>query len=234
MRYRGRIGLAVMAVAMGALVLGSSLASASTAGLTAVHNGPVKHSSTVAGCGGKVAVYYAVGWYNNSSAYGCTLKGIDWMGNALPRNGWALPIYEVVCYISACNSIITITDQGWVGDFYALWVTDNSTLLKDWAKVGSTPEVKTGSPLTAPTYNAHWTGKGTKYSSMSFVVYDPKGVTEYFAVQDVLMGLMGGSLDSPCGVTTPTLLSGGCTATGISVSAGWSPAGYSIDFAAYP
>jgi hypothetical protein len=130
--------------------------------------------------------------------------------------------------------LITISDVGYVGDYYGLWVTDSSSLTSDWAKVGTTPQVKTGSELTASGYNSHWTGTGTKYSEKSFVVYDPGGIAEYFAVVDSLMTAMGSSLNAACGTTTATLLSSGCTATGISVSSGWSPASFDIDFSAYP
>lgn len=238
MRAGTKFGMAILALAVGVLMVASGPAAASTARVLPTGNdGAVSslsiHASTPTGCGGFNFVYYSVGWYNNTTYWGCTLHAKDWLGNNLPTNGWGLSFYGVFCS-TACNSRITISDYGYAGDFYTLYVTDNASMTSDWAKVGSTPQVQTSSQLVAPGYDSHWTGSGTTYSSRSFVVYAPAGVEEYFGVVDSLMAVMSHRLDAPCGVTTATLLSSGCSATGISVGTGWSPAGFDIDFQEYP
>src|SRR5271155_629507 len=205
MRSGSRIGLAILTVGIGLLMLASNSAAAANVGGSG-HSTAAPTARAVAGCGGVNFVFYAVGWYNNSTYWGCTLHAHDWEGNSLPSHGWGLSIYEVYCP-SACNSLITISDIGYVGDYYTLYVTDSSGLTSGWGEVGATPQVKTSSELNAASYNSHWTGTGTKLSSASFVVYDPAGVTEYFAVVDTLMTKMAHSLDGPCGVSTATLLS---------------------------
>ena len=232
MKSGSRIGLAILTVGIGLLMLASNSAAAANVGGSS-HSAATTTGRAVPGCGGVNFVYYAVGWYNNTTYWGCTLHAKDWQGHSLPSHGWGLSIYEVYCS-TPCNSRITVSDIGYVGDYYTLYVTDSSALTTGWGEVGATPQVKTSSELNASSYNSHWTGTGTKSSSASFVVYDPGGVAEYFAVVDSLMGKMTHSLDGPCGVSATTLLSSGCTATGIYVSGAWSPAGFDIDFAAYP
>lgn len=230
MNYRRAITTGVLVCAIGLMVLSSS---ASGAAATVTTNASAKvHASSVAYCNSIQFAYYGT-TYSNSSYWGCQLKATDWAGTALPLNGWALGIYEVYCY-SACNSAIWINDSGWYGDYYSLWVTTNSSLTTGWGEVGTTPQVATGSELVAPTYNGHWSGKGTKYSEGMFVVYDPAYTIEYFAIHDNLQSKMTASLDHPCGVSASKLLSAGCSKTGITVSAGWAPAGFTVAFGGYP
>lgn len=172
-------------------------------------------------------IYFYVGTYDaNDSEWACTIHATDTLGKSLPVNGWANTIFEVSCVSPACNAKITITDAGFYGNHYSLWVTDDSAFATDWAKVGSTPQVYTSGALVAPSYNKYWTGTGSKYSSGTFYVYDPKYVALFFAVHDDLMNQMTKALDEPCNVSPATLFSSGCSVSGISVSGGWSPASF--------
>jgi len=230
----GKIGVGLGAVAMCLLMVLSSSAAASSASAVHSHNGPaMKKANVVAGCNYVNFVTLYSAWsYNNTTTYGCTMSATDWQGASMTHHGWG-PIYEVYC-IGSCDIKVTIKDQGYVGDYYGLWVTTDSTFATSWGQIGATPQVKTGAQLTAPSYNAKWTGTGTTLSKASFNVYFPSGVAEYLRIYDALWGGMGAQLDGPCGVTASTLLSSGCTATGISVSSGWSPAGYSVTWVAAP
>jgi hypothetical protein len=226
MRKLGGAIIGLIAVSIAVMMLGSGSAAAASASGLGARNGPVYSTTAGASCSYVTFVYYATSTYDgNASEYGCTLHATDVEGNNLPVHDWSNTIFEVYC-IPACQSAITIADYGYAGDYYSLWVTDDSTLATDWALVGTTPQVTTSSELNASAYNSHWTGTGSKYSTKTFYVYDPSGVAEYFAINDGLMGKMTQKLDGPCGVKAATLLSSGCSVSGIYVAGGWSPAGF--------
>ena len=123
---------------------------------------------------------------------------------------------------------ITITDCCYEGDFYQLWSTTDPTGLTGWTLVATTDQVNTGSELAAPTYDPSWTGTGTQYSSTTFNI--PMSGTVLFAVRDAIFDKMVSLLGPSC--SGALVVTDGCTATGISVSGGWSPAGFDISFAA--
>ena len=228
MRIGSRIAIGMAAVVVAGLMLGgTALASAHpVTGVPLARNSAGPAVASGAKCNYLTFIYYATATYNgNETSWQCTLHATDVLGHALTVNGWSNTIFEVFCY-AACNSKITISDYGYAGDYYSLWVTDDSTLATDWGEVGVTPQVATSSELAASGYNSHWTGTGSTYSQKTFIVYDPGGVHEYFAVHDNLMNAVTKALDGPCGVTAATLLASGCTATGISMSTGWNPAGF--------
>jgi hypothetical protein len=228
---RGAI-VGLVAVSIGILVLASGAATAATAvPLSPKNAAPL---ATGAGCNYVTFVYFAQEFYNgNESVWACAIHATNVLGKKLPVHGWSNTIFEVSC-APACQSKITIADYGYAGDDYSLWVTDDSSLATDWAMVGTTPQVDTSSALTAPGYNSHWTGTGSTYSQKTFYVYDPDGIAEFFAIHDNLMGAMTTALDGPCGVSAATLLSSGCSASGISVGAGWSPAGFGTSWTNSP
>jgi len=122
---------------------------------------------------------------------------------------------------------IGITDCCYEGDFYSLWMTTDITGLTGWTLVGTTDQVDTGSQLAAPTFDPYWTGTGTAYSSTTFNV--PVAGTVLFAVRDDIFDSMVTLLGPSC--SGAAVVTAGCSATGISVAGGWSPAGYGITFA---
>jgi len=124
---------------------------------------------------------------------------------------------------------ITVTDCCDVGDYYQLWESSNAVFTAP-TLVGTTPQVHTDSSIVAPSYNPLWDGKGSTYSAATFIVTVPSGTT-YFAVRDSIQDAMGVLLDAPCSETTLSLVSLGCTATGISVLPDFLLAGFSITFA---
>jgi hypothetical protein len=234
MGYKGKIGLGLGAFAMCLLMVASGSAAAVQINATHAHNAPAVKAASVTGCGGLTFVTVYSAWsFNNTTDYGCSMVAKDWQGNGMNAHGWSLPIWEVYCS-APCALAVTITDQGWVGDNYALWTTTDSTFKTGWGLIGTTPEVKTGSALVAPSYNSKWTGTGTKYSSATFDVYFPAGIAQYLRVYDALFGQIGQKLDTACGVNTTALLASGCSATGISVSGGWSPAAFGITWKVAP
>ena len=123
---------------------------------------------------------------------------------------------------------ITITDCCYEGDYYQLWSTTDSTGLTGWTLIATTDQVDTGSELAASTFDSYWTGTGTQYSSTTFNI--PMSGTVLFAVRDVLFDQMVSLLGPSC--SGALVVTDGCTATGISASGGWSPAGFGITFAA--
>jgi hypothetical protein len=128
---------------------------------------------------------------------------------------------------------ITITDNGYIADYYQLWEdTDPGFSSPAPTLVGTTPQVHTDSNLKAPFYDSLWDGTGTTYSSETFTLSVGSGTT-YFVLVDPLFDAMGSALDGPCGVSTAVLLSSGCTVSGlhpIQVSTGFSPGSYYITF----
>ncbi|HTT16048.1 MAG TPA: hypothetical protein VMH49_01640 [Thermoplasmata archaeon] len=175
-------------------------------------------------------------YYFDDAEVSTTMVGTTAAGDQLPNDSWAQNVYAVPGPVEV---FVEVTDCCLVGDYYELWETTDSSLHTGWSLVGTTPEVPTGSALVAPGYDPHWSGTGSVYSSASFAVAIPSGVTEYFAVRDALFDEVGGVLDGPCAETTVELNTIGCTAAGISVGSGWSPAGFAIAFSgprvpAYP
>ena len=233
MGYRSGLAVGLVAVAIGLMMFGSSSAIAAEPHIGVTGNG-AQPFATASGpsCTGTTFMTYG-STYTNESVWGCTMKATDVYGKNLPRHGWTDTIFEVLCS-PACDAKITISDAGFVGDYYSLWATDDSTFATDWGMIGETPQVATSSELVASAYNSHWTGAGTKYSSKSFIVYVPQGIFEYFAINDVLMTKMTQKLDSPCGVSATTLLSTGCSVSGIYASSAWSPAGFDVSINGAP
>ena len=140
-------------------------------------------------------------------------------------NSWGSTIFSVT-YTGTVA--ITITDCCYEGDYYALYSTTDPTGLTGWTLVGTTDQVDTGSELAAPTYDPFWTGTGSAYSSTTFNI--PQTGTVLYVVRDVIFNTMVTLLGSSCGGSD--VVYDGCSATGISVSSGWSPAGFDISFAA--
>lgn len=138
---------------------------------------------------------------------------------------WGYTIFSVT-YTGTV--VITIADCCYEGDYYALYSTTDTTGLTGWTLVGTTDQVMTGSELAAPTYDSYWTGTGTAFSSTAFNI--PVSGTTLFAVRDVLFDTMVTLLGSSC--SGAAVVTGGCSGTGISISSGWSPAGFGISFAA--
>ena len=150
------------------------------------------------------------------------LSGCSGLGSA--TSSWGETIFSVTATTTVS---ITITDCCYEGDYYALYATTDPTGLTGWTLVGTTDQVDTGSELVAPTFDAAWTGTGTQYSSTTFDI--PQSGTVLYAVRDVLFDTMVTLLGSSCGGAS--VVTGGCSATGISASPSWSPAGYEISFA---
>jgi len=143
---------------------------------------------------------------------------------ASPNTSWSDDIYQV----TASGVItITITDCCYIADYYSLWMTTDPTGLTGWTLVGTTPEVHTDSNLVAPSFNPLWDGTGTSNSAGSFAV-SVSGTT-LFAVRDELFDPLVAALASSCGGAA-NLLSNGCSAPGISMSPGFSPAGVILTF----
>jgi len=140
-------------------------------------------------------------------------------------NSWSATIFSIT-YTGTVS--ITITDCCYEGDYYSLWMTTDPSGLTGWTPVGTTDQVFTGPELVAPTYDPYWTGTGTQYSSTTFNI--PQSGTVLYAVRDELLNAMVNLLGSSCGGSD--VVYDGCSATGISASGGWSPAGYAIAFAA--
>ena len=120
---------------------------------------------------------------------------------------------------------ICLTDVGYVGDYFWIYASFDGY---PWYLAGSTGQVATGSELTASSYNAHWTGTGTTFSTGCVTVTLGPYQYVYFGIVDALLLHMAADLKGPCGESALTLLTVGCTATGISVSKGWSPGGLEI------
>ena len=140
-------------------------------------------------------------------------------------SSWGATIFSVT-YTGTV--VITITDCCYEGDYYSLWMTTDPAGLTGWTLVGTTDQVNTGSELAAPTYDSYWTGTGTAYSSTAFNV--PVSGTTLFAVRDVLFATMVTLLGPSC--SGADVVYDGCSATGISASSEWSPAGFGISFGA--
>jgi hypothetical protein len=124
---------------------------------------------------------------------------------------------------------IKVTDCCDYGDYYQLWESSSAGFTAP-TLVGTTPQVHTDSSIVAPSYNPLWDGTGSTYSTATFVVAVPSGIT-YFAVRDSIQDAMGALLDGPCSKTTLQLVSLGCTANGISVLPDYLLAGFTIGFA---
>ena len=126
---------------------------------------------------------------------------------------------------------ITITDRFYFGDYYSLYEdTDPGFSSPAPALVGTTPQVHTGPQLTAPTHNPLWDGTGSAWSGSTLVVTLGAGTT-YFVVVDGFFRALS-VLDPACGTSTQLLLTSGCSVSGVAVSPGFDPAGYSITFKA--
>jgi hypothetical protein len=225
--------LAVVAIAVAIVMIVSSSIAINSARPGGVRSGAAGQPSTATPCGTLVNVTFPSG-FPTAVFWGCTLNATDWRGIQLPGSGWASRIWSVHCS-SECNFQVQLAQRpissAYVGSFYSLWLTYNSTLSSGWGIVGSVPEVATGPQLVAPAYNSpYWTGNGTALSSGTFTVYEPVGVTAYLAVRDGLFGLMGHLLDGPCGVSTSVLLLSGCSVPGITVAANFSPGAVGVVF----
>jgi hypothetical protein len=147
---------------------------------------------------------------------GCTVP-------STASTSWGETIFSVT---NTGTTAITITDCCYEGDFYSLWSTTDTTGLTGWTLVGTTDQVYTGPELVAPTYDPFWTGTGSAYSSTTFNI--PMSGTVLFAVRDDIFDQMVNLLGTSCGGAS--VVTAGCSATGISVSGGWSAAGYEISF----
>ncbi len=124
----------------------------------------------------------------------------------------------------------SITDCCLVGDHYSLYKTTDSTLNTGWSRIMSTPQVATGPQLVAPTFNPLWNGNGTTYSTKTATIIIPAGSTVFLRVNDDLFTQMGSSLDSACSTDTESLVTAGCSVSGVSVGSGWTPAGFTLGF----
>jgi len=162
---------------------------------------------------------------SDETDYGISCPGGLACVSAPESTSWSNNVYSVT-YTGTLS--ITITDCCYEGDFYSLWMTSDPTGLTGWTLVATTDQVATGPELAAPTYNPFWTGTGSAYSSTTFNI--PVSGTTLFAVRDELFDPMVSLLGPSCGGAA--VVTAGCSVTGISVSGGWSPAGYEIDFAA--
>lgn len=170
-----------------------------------------------------------------------TMSGLSFFCGAIPADSWSDNMYWIK---GPAKIIITITDVGFVGDYYELWMTTSpswhvltnpfDTVVSFWKLVGTTPAVYTDGYLVAPSYNPLWDGTGKVYSSGAFCVWIPCGVTAYFRVRDALFDSMGNALDSVLHETTAQLVSLGGSATGVYVHSYWNPAGFDISFTPAP
>ena len=144
--------------------------------------------------------------------------------SGVPGTSWGSTIYSVT---NTGTTTITITDCCYEGDYYALYMTTDPAGLTGWTLVGTTVQVNTGPELVAPTFDPTWTGTGVSYSSTTFNI--PQTGTVLYSVRDVLFDTMVTDLGPSCGGAA--VVTAGCSATGISASASWSPAGFDISFA---
>ena len=132
---------------------------------------------------------------------------------------------------------ITVEDLFVVGDYFELWESSSPGFTAP-TLFGTTPPVHTDANLVAPGANPLWDGAGSAHSTKTFIVPVPSGVT-YFAVRDALQDAAGAALlvsPFPCGsISLSTLLSSGCSATGISLTGGvFLLAGLAVSFANAP
>jgi hypothetical protein len=167
------------------------------------------------------------GSLGDNTAWNCTMDALLLNGHPAPRHGWGPDTFFVT---GPATITVNITDCCRVGDFFTLYATTDSSLVSGWFKVGITPQVHSGPELVAPTYDSLWDGTGTTYSSKTFAIAVPAGVTYFFRVNNALFHLMGNLLVGPCSTTTHHLLRHGCSVPGIDVSHKWSPSGYQITF----
>jgi hypothetical protein len=194
------------------------VAGSGTAAFASGNGGPPPPDGTVAVTLGST--------YSDVAVFGTSL-------GALP-DSVSVNIYAVT---GPASISITILDFFAVGDYYELWES-SSPAFSSPTLVGTTPQVKTDTNIVAPSFNPLWDGTGSTHSTGTFIVSVPSGTT-YFAVRDAIQGALGAALlvsPFPCGtITLSTLLSSGCTATGVSVVAGvFLVAGFTVAFANAP
>jgi hypothetical protein len=221
MTVASRIALGLLSVVLVALMVGgatipnppASPGRAANAGVSpAVVGGPTC-ATTVNVTGG--------GHHSTAVLWGCKMNAVTAGGAYLPSHGWANRVFELNC-LSGCNVNVTVLANGGFGDYFSLWYTPDPSLQTSWARLGGTPQVYTGPQLLASTYNPHWNGYGITSSQRTFAFYAPPGIPEFLGVHDDLFSQMTQKLDGPCGVSSSSLLTSGCSTSGIWVGSHWS------------
>ena len=166
--------------------------------------------------------------FQDSVAYSCVMAGTNSTGAEVPFHSWGAALFVLK---GPFDQQVTLTDCCNPDSYYAMWATTDQTLGSGWFEVAKTRQLQSDPGLVAPAYDSHWSGNGSKPSSISFEVLVPKGVTYYLRVHNLLFNEIGTRLVTACGVSVSRILAQGCSVPGVHVSPGFDPSRYNVTFA---